>query len=235
MTTPRLDELFTEAHLLTLGQIVPKVVTILPGSLLPRIKEAVEARNHLAHGFWFERVHLAMTSEGTRQLIASLTARTDAFRKLAGEIEACSAPYFERFGITDAMLQEAYNEALAGEDSPPARAKRRPTKKRKELVVAAYIVPCGDAGGSTLVFQTDDDELWQLCDVGLGWTAYGQVARDWRPAGLLEGALPAHINPRPTVEAPWTYEIVFKHGITLLVRPGVGPDQFRYSVRRADV
>ena len=229
MTGPRLAELLSEAYSSTLGRIVNLVLPILPEALVAKLQDAIARRNFLAHHFWFERIHLTTTSEGTRQLVAELTAYSKVFQELDGEIEKCTESYQGRAGITDERLREALEATLRGEDSGPLIQQRR--LRKEEFVVGVYEAPI-DGGGSTLVFQTKDGELWQLCDAGLGWTAYDQVAADWRPAEPLQDGLPAHINPRPLVKAPWSYEISFARGVSLIVCPGAGSNQFRWGIRR---
>ena len=192
ITGPRLEEHLSEAYSSTLGRIVTVFVPLLPNDLVPKLQIAVDQRYFLAHHFWFERIHLTTTSEGAAQLVEELSTYSEAFQALDAEIEHCTAPYLSRAGITDETFADALCATLRGEDTKPFVRQRRP--KREEVIVAIYQAPTG-TGGSTLIFQTDDSVLWQLCDAGLGWTAYDQAESDWEPAKALQEFLPIRINP----------------------------------------
>jgi hypothetical protein len=229
ITAPRLEEHLSEAYASTLGRIVTLVVPLLPHDFVPKLQIAVDRRNFLAHHFWFERIHLTTTSEGAAQLVEELSTYSEAFQALDAEIEHCTEPYLARAGITNETFAEALCATLQGEDTKPFVRQRRP--KREELIVAIFQAPTG-TGGSTLIFQTDDRVLWQLCDAGFGWTAYDQVESNWKPAEALQEFLPVRIKPRPPVDKPWYFDIPLGRGASLVVRPGPGKNQFRCRIRR---
>jgi len=101
------------------------------------------------------------------------------------------------------------------------------------VFTVSALVPIS-GGGTTLIFETDDHALWQLCDVGLGWTRYEQVGADWRSAEPFRDLLPARIRPRPGSTAPWEYDIVFGPKATLIVRLAPDRKNFTYRLRRKD-
>lgn len=228
-TRPRIAEHLTDAYSATLGRIVSLVLPLLPDGLVTQLQLAIDQRNFLAHHFWFERIHLTSTSEGVRELLEELGQYSRVFQQLDVEVEKHSEPFHERAGITQDTIREALEATLRAEDSWPVLTQRRPQKE--EVVVSAYEVPL-EADGSTLILQTQDGVLWQLCDAGLGWTAYDQVGAEWRPAKAIDQLLPAHINPRPRVEAPWQYEIFLGQGASLVVQPGIERNNYRWGVRR---
>jgi hypothetical protein len=229
ITGPRLEEHLTEAYSSTLGRIVTLIVPLLPDDLVPKLQLAVDRRNFLAHHFWFERIRLTTTSEGAAQLVEELSTYSETFQALDAEIEHCTELYLLRTGITDETFVQALRATLRGEDTKPIVRQRRP--KREELIVAIYQAPTG-TGGSTLIFQAEDGVFWQLCDAGLGWTAYDQIEPDWEPAEVLQEFLPVRINPRPPVDKPWYFDIPLGRGASLVVRPGPAKNQFRCRIRR---
>ena len=95
--------------------------------------------------------------------------------------------------------------------------------------MAVFDVPAA-SGRTLLIFQTQDGALWQLCDAGLGWTQYNAVDPGWPSAKKLADLLPAKINPRPPVSAPWRFEIHFGSKASLSVHPGKAPGQVLYKV-----
>ena len=226
---PRFEEHLSDAFSSTLGRIVNWVIPILPSDMIPRLQAALDHRNFLAHHFWYERIHLVTTSAGVSQLINELSTYEDTFRALDGEIDKCVEPFMSGVGVTDDMVREALASVLRGEPEEPMIRQRRP--KKQELIVAVYDVPV-EGGGSAPIFQADDGTLWQLCDAGLGWTAYDQVEGSWRPSEAFRGLLPAWINPRPTMQEPWHFEIPFGRGATLVVGPGRKPRRFRWRIRK---
>jgi hypothetical protein len=228
MTRPRFEEYLSEAFSSTLGQILSRVVPLLPEQLVARLEAALDRRNFLAHRFWYERIELMTTSEGVSQLIGELSECTEEFQLLNADIEECVEPFMSRAAVTDDMVQQALASLLRGEPEEAMIRQRRP--KKHEVIVAVYDVPV-EGAGSALIFQADDATLWQLCDAGLGWTPYDQVEATWRPAEAFSSLLPAPINPRPPMEKPWYFEIPFGHGATLVVRPGRERQQFRWRIR----
>jgi hypothetical protein len=84
-----------------------------------------------------------------------------------------------------------------------------------------------------LVFQSEDDLFWQLCDSGLGWSGYAKIEPAWAEAPQFRSLLPALVNPRPQVKAPWTFEIHFGTEAKLVVDLVDQTGQIRCEVRGA--
>jgi hypothetical protein len=103
----------------------------------------------------------------------------------------------------------------SGEEHQPIRAQRR--LRKLETVVRIWDA-AANPGESTLVFETDDGVLWQLCDVGLGWTRYVQPGPDWELNSRLAPHLPSRFNPRPGAPGSWTYEFELSSVARLTVR-----------------
>lgn len=106
----------------------------------------------------------------------------------------------------------------------------RPLRKR-ETLVAVYDLAV-ETGGSHLVFELEDGTLWQLCDVGIGWTRHREVVPDWTTAAAFRGLLPVDVRPRPKTASPWNFDITLGNRGTLVVRRKPGEAFYRCSVRR---
>jgi hypothetical protein len=230
MTGPRIDELLREAYAETLGGIINKVRHKLSEDLERRLNAAWEKRNYLAHHFWFEQVHMLSSAEGARTLVEQLAEGTSDFERINEELERMVRADLRRFGVTDERLANMFVE-FSHRPMEPLPTQRRP--KKEEVVIAVYDVPI-PGGGTTLVFETDDHVLWQLSDVGLGWTRYEQVGAAWRQAEPFRGLLPARIRPRPVSTLPWEYDIPFGSRATLIVRLAPDKKDFTYRVKRKD-
>lgn len=232
ITRPRVEELLSEAYGSTLGRLVNGVASVFPPEHMPSLRAALERRNFIAHHFWFERIHLLTSAEGCATAIAELSDDSESFQALDEVVESLVQPLLIRLGATESLLNAALADVLAGNEDEPLLDQRRP--KKEEVVTAVYDVPVAGGGGSTLIFRTEDSELWQLCDAGLGWSRYQEVRPEWVESEPFRGLLPAHIAPRPPCRAPWSYEIFFGKGVSLVVSPGPNGGTFRWTLRRAN-
>jgi hypothetical protein len=228
MNRYRIEEHLAKAFSTTLGQLVGEIKICFSEDEFEALDVAVSKRNFLAHHFWFERVHLMSSADGCRALIAELNAAEKLFKETDNLVDMVAAPYLAKTGLSPDVLAEALAEALRGEPMEPLRSQRR--LKKKELVSRAYEL-AGAGGAMALYFETDDGAIWQLCDVGLGWTATDTANPGWPPSSLLNQFLPATIDPRPQLTAPWHYDMELS-GATLVVRPGKPGGPFSFSVRR---
>src|SRR5258706_981939 len=202
ITAPRLEEKLKQAYSLTLGQIAGKAKPYLPDNLQADLDIVIERRNYLAHHFWFERIHLMPSLEGLEELRSELIGLANTFRKLNDDIEDFIQPKFNAYGIDDKLIQLALNEVTAGKPIDSLPNKRYP--KKQERIVKAWNVK-GEDGGLIIIFESDDGNLWQLCDVGLGWSAYDKREPNWEIDKKLQKYLPATIHPRPSINEPWNY------------------------------
>ncbi|GAH26120.1 unnamed protein product, partial [marine sediment metagenome] len=84
---------------------------------------------------------------------------------------------------------------------------------------------------SPLIFETQDNCLWQLCDVGLGWTYFDRIATHWKENKIIQAYLPANISPRPKDCHPWEYEFKLKKNVFLWVKPGSQEGSFKWGIR----
>ena len=103
------------------------------------------------------------------------------FSELDDRVSTFIAPKFRAIGVTDEMLEGQATRILRGEPPHPFPTQRTPHKH--ENIVKAWDVPVDD--GETLVLQSADGVLWQLCDVGLGWSIYQKPESTWRESELI--------------------------------------------------
>ena len=211
---------------MTLGQVLNAVSEYVPAELRQVLDGAVSDRNFLAHHFWYERSHLFASSEGMARMIEELDRYVAEFESVDEQLKRLLWPHLEGLGVTPELLADEMEQLRSGALDEPLNQQRKPEKV--EAVTAAYLVPL-ENGHSRLVFQTDDGLLWQLCDVGLGWTSYSGVGADWISARKFAPFLPSQVNPRPKIAAPWTYTLEFERA-SLVVQPGVNPNVVTYRL-----
>jgi len=86
-------------------------------------------------------------------------------------------------------------------------------------------------GTVPLIFETQDSCLWQLCDIGLGWTYYDRISTHWKENKIIQPYLPANINPRPKDCHPWEYEFKLRKNVFLWVKPGSQERSFKWGIK----
>jgi hypothetical protein len=226
ITNLRIEEKLAQAFKLTLGQLVQEVYPLVTTEMHQKLKAALEQRNFLAHHFWFDRIHLVYTYSGLAQLTDELDQLLTLFNQLNVEVEAVLKPILNDLGITDKILQESLEDVMAGKNDPLMNQR---SLKKQETIIQVWDMPT-TAGGTTLLFETDDHQLWQLCDVGLGWTHHSEPQSDWKVNNKLQPHLPASINPRPKGSTAWNYEFQF-NGAVLWIKSGTLPQTFTWGIR----
>jgi|WetSurMetagenome_2_1015567.scaffolds.fasta_scaffold36777_1 hypothetical protein len=228
VTRPRIEEKLALAFSLPLGQIIDKTKELFSSELQQRLESALERRNFLAHHFWFERSPLMFSEQGLLEMRKELIELSDLF----GELDQATTEYFDpkrqTMGLTDEMIQEAFDRLIAGEPDEPLISQRKP--KKQERVVRVWDVRVSD-NLTAQIFETEDGCLWQFCDVGLGWTRFKQPAPDWVINETLQRYLPAYLNPRPPTTEPWNYELNLAKGVMLWVKPGKHNRSYLWGVR----
>lgn len=228
ITRPRVEEKLSHAFSLTLGQVKDALKDILPDELFSRLEYVVEQRNFLAHHFWFERAHLMVSSTGLRQMLEELSVLSALFSELDEQVSDYFRPKFRQLGLTDEMLQNLLDEILSGKPPEPLPKKRKLKKKERLLRAWEFKLPDGTL---PLIFETEDGCLWQLCDVGLGWTDYDRIRPDWKENKIIQPYLPANINPRPKDSQPWEYEFKLNKNAVLWVKQGSRERSFKWGIR----
>ncbi len=229
--TPLRVEHLKFAEETTLGQLLPKFEAILPQALFEKLKQAAERRNFLAHYFWYEGIHLMGSKTGIDTLLAELAKDTELFSEADAEIEKISYPLRAKLGINEELFERLMAETRGGMPIEP-HIQRRKLKKEETIIGAFRAKTTGEY--YALKSQTEDGELWQLCDAGLGWTFYDKPGTSWAVDEKLSSFLPAKVNPRPKITAPWNYDLQFGSNGALSVRPGELPGQILYRLKPFD-
>lgn len=235
ITSRRVDERLAQAYALTLGDVATNLEGVLPAELAGGLRKAVEARNFLAHQFWFERAHLMFNVASVQVLIVELDGYTQQFLRLDTLISDWKKPKLRELGLTDELIEDSQRRILAGEPGEPlpgrdtVRELGRKLSKPQRLVHVWHITKA--QGSTSLIFELVDASLWQLSDVGLGWTRFQKVDPSWTEHPATKPHLPANILPRPKVHAPWDYEFTLANGAMLWVKPGLREHTFRWGVR----
>lgn len=228
ITRPRIEEKLHHAFGISLGQLIPELVEIVHPDIYKDIERSVEDRNFLAHHFWFMRIHLMSSNPGLIKMIQELSALEDKFSSLNRKIETLTHQLINKYGIED-TIQEEFQKALAGkmEEWEPLKEQRR--LKKKEKIIDVWDLPL--QGGNNLIFQSEDGVLWQLCDVGLGWTKYEKLGSNWKTNKVIKKYLPANINPRPKTKKAWNYEFMLAKKTVLWVKKSEQEKVFKWGVR----
>ena len=228
ITRPRMEEKLAYAYSLTLGQLKEQLKKELPHNSFPKLEMALERRNFLAHHFWFERAHLMFSIESLEKMIAELESMESLFSSLNEELSQFASPKYKKLGLTEEIVQHHLEAAKSGEQLDPLPNKRRPQKEEKLVCVWEVTLPNGE---KPLIFETEDGCLWQLCDIGLGWTYYEKSRHNWKIVDDIQKYLPATINPRPRGCQPWNYEFNLSKGATFGVRLSNKEKTFRWGIK----
>ena len=228
MTRSRMEELFSYAYSSTLGTSAKEIDSLLTPEQSNQLEAALDSRNFLAHHFWFERIHYMKDSDGISYLIEELVRYQRLFQSVEAQFQKILEPYFANLGITEEKIERSLKIVFEGKDSPLMHQRKL---RKQEILKAVYEVPIENEG-STLIFQTDDNLLWQLCDVGLGWSLFEKVDKDWERLTEFNEFLPVRVNPRPDITNSWNYQITLKKGASLIVSLGPKEKMFRWKLRK---
>lgn len=228
VTRPRIDEKLSHSYSLTLGQVINEAKRLFPDDIQLLLDLALRKRNYLAHKFWFEQNHLMFNETGLVQLQQELIEFADFFDRLDKKITEFFRPIREKFGISDEIIQKANQRLLQGEKDEPLISQRKP--KKQERIVRAWDVKIAN-GLIALIFETDDGSLWQLCDIGLGWSRFEKSESNWNINENIQKYLPANINPRPLIKEAWNYEFYLNKEALLWVRPGKREKSYTWGVK----
>lgn len=229
-TRPWVDERYARASAMTLGELAAQVKPMLPATLQAPLDWTVERRNHLAHGFWYERTHEMLGAEGRAQLVAFLTDTADRFHELNHAFDGLVMAHLERLGISAEMFQDAVAEVRGQPPDPPSARSVPKTEERLDIVQAWLIGKGGALKG--LVLRDREGLDWQLGEVGLGWCFLPGPTQEWDVFKDLQRHLPAAIVARPKGAHPWDYKLHLSTGPLLAVSRGAD-GIMRFAVRSA--
>lgn len=235
MTRPRMDELLGRVFSLTLGDAAREIEKQLPERYHKQLAEVVEARNFLAHRFWFERTPQIVRRDGVAVLLRELDGYSNLFQSMDRELNEVFRQRYIDIGVTDAIIRETLDKVVAGDLLEPLPSKDEIKGLEKKLkgkvrIIKVWELSTSD-GKSTLIFEADSGDLWQLCDVGLGSTPFRQKESSWQEQKLVAKYLPAAIEARPKGAQMWRYEFELDKGAKLLVRPGREKGTFSWTIR----
>lgn len=228
VTIPRFEEKLKEAYFSTLGQLIEKIKPILPDNLQKDLDQAVKYRNYLAHYFWSEQIHLMFSVSGLEELVSELSSIASFFIKIDQCIDEIFRSKLQGIGIDPSFIKVASDEIRSGQPVDPLPNKRFPRKQ--ERIVKAWKLEKED-GSFVLIFESEDGSLWQLCDVGLGWSVYDKTDINWKIDEKLQKYLPALVNSRPQIEKPWNYELRFSTNVVLCVSKEEGERVFKLRIK----
>lgn len=235
ITRPRVEERLAQAFSLTLGDVAAKLKGVLPAELYAELQTAVETRNFLAHHFWFERAHLMFEVGNISRLIAELDGYAGLFDRLDARIYTWAEPKRRELGLTEKVVQASLRRILAGESDEPLPDRQTVRELEKKLSRRQRLIRVWeftlDDGRKPLIFELADGSLWQLSDVGLGWTRFKEVGPGWSEHPAVKPHLPADILPRPGPTRAWDYEFALANGAVLWVKPGRQKQTFKWGVR----
>jgi hypothetical protein len=238
ITRPRVDERLAQAYALTLGDVATELKGVLPAELACEVRKAVEARNFLAHRFWFERAHLMFSVGNVHQLIAELDGYAEQFQRLDAIVSEWKKPKLRELGLTDKLIEVSRRRILAGKPDEPLPNRhtvgelKRKLRKRHRLVRVWHVTTERDL--KSLIFELADGTLWQLSDIGLAWTRFHKVDPDWIEHPAVKLHLPADILPRPKACGAWDYDFTLANGAVLWVKPGNKKQTFRWGVQTSN-
>ena len=234
-TRPRVEERLAQAFSLTLGDVAAKLEGVLPAELAGEIRQAVDTRNFLAHHFWFDRAHFMFSVNNVHQLITELDGYVEMFAQLDARVSEWLKLMRQKFGLTDEMLEDSLRRTIAGESDEPLPDRQTVRKLEKKLGRRQRLVRVWwfalDDGRKPLIFELADESMWQLSDVGLGWTRFHEIGPGWTEHPAIKPHLPADILLRPQPAVPWDYEFALSNGAVLWVKPGRQKQTFRWGVR----
>lgn len=227
ITRPRIEEKLSNSFSLTLGQVIEQAKQLFPDDLQQLLEVALSKRNYLAHHFWFEQNYLMFGVEGLMQLQQELNELTDFFDNLDKKVSEILRSLQENFGVPDEIIEEERERILQGEKDEPLLSQRK--LKKQEWITRVWDIKVAN-GQIVQVFETDDGNYWQLCDIGLGWSRFEKPESNWTINENIQKYLPANINPRPKISEAWNYEFLL-NGALLWVKHGKGEKNYLWGIK----
>lgn len=231
-TRPYYEERLAFAFSLTLGKLSAAIKEFLPDDIHSQIEKACEQRNFLAHHFWYERCHMLYSEKGISEVLKELFDMSSTFEKLDKIVQDINDDRMANFGISEEQIEYIKEKMISGELVDPLINNR--FVKKLERIINIWKVPIKDEGPS-LLFQTEDGMLLQLCADGLGWSHLDKPSNNWEIDQKFKQYLPANVETRPIKERPWDYELRFSTGILLWVKMGSKEKKFVCGIKKLGV
>lgn len=224
-TRSRYEEKLTYAFSLTMGKIFEEVKGMIHKEIHVKIEEAIKKRNFIAHDFWYEKAHMLFSMENVQKLIDDLNDCANLFNEIDEILCNIFRPIQKKVEIKFKINFDREIEKVKSGKPPEPLLKKRKLKK-KEKIINVYSVPPNNA----LVFQTDDFELWSLCDIGLVWSNLTKPEDNWTINEKIQKYLPVEINPRPQIIEPWNYDFNLSHDKILHIKKE--NNMIRYGIKQ---
>jgi len=224
-TTSRAEEKMAFAHSLTLGRLVNELQDLLSEDLLRRLKIVVDKRNFLAHHFWYDRVYLMNSQDGLKNMLDELSSLSEIFNALDNDLSLHFRDRWNEFELTDELVTQTLAKTRGKPIEPLPKSRKL---KKEEEIIAVWNVPTEE--GITLVFQTSDSCLWELCDIGLGQTHFSKIESSWIANEDIQKYLPKRISPRPKQAQSWDYEFNLGKGSILWIKKSLAKKSFKWGI-----
>lgn len=227
ITQPRIEERLHYAFSLTLGGVIEEIKSYISEELAKKLEILKVRRNFLAHYFWFEKVNLLYSEQGIIELISFLENEINDYLILNDEIELIENAQLTKFQIPKELINNCLNEIIDGKTWEPIIPQRK--LKKTEILISVWEINVSN--GETIIFEFDDNSLWQLSDIGLGWTNHKKIETTWKKREDLSKYLPAKINPRPQTSIPWCYTLELRDHYELWVQKSDKDKKYRWGIR----
>ena len=111
-----LQDLLDKLHRQTLGTLIERYRKsgLIPEGYEPRLREALELRNLLAHRYFAENVELLVLPAGRDDMISKLNGHAAWIREVEQELAAFTERWHAKHGITAEAVQEATAAIMKG-------------------------------------------------------------------------------------------------------------------------
>jgi hypothetical protein len=108
------DSFFSSESSRTMGQLLGRLQKVgMPyAELEPKLREAVNTRNWLAHTYFSERAMEFMSEVGRSSMISELQKANESFMLVESEVSLIFYKIAAKYGLTEDVLKKLINEML---------------------------------------------------------------------------------------------------------------------------
>jgi len=223
----RIEEKYSEAFSLTTGQLAQKIKPYLDDAVYSKLEQIILKRNYLAHHFWYDNAVKFMNSNSIIELIDELNEMINDFERFNNKLMNLFSAKYTEIGLTDELLNESFERVMDGTDS---KIEKKRKLKSIEKLIRIWTVKNRDC--NFYIFETDDNELWSLCDVGLGWTSKKKVESEWILEDIFNKYLPSDIVPRPKNITAWNYSFSLKEKMIIKINKLESESFYRIGIKK---